>query len=455
MLQQQGTVVRLLEKTAVKHRALAVAVAVLVVGIGTAAGAASPGTPAASAGGVELFVGAPDEHRLTPLDPATLANLPGRAAVDFGPGEGFRDVAMSADGSTLVTVEYPRETAVAAEDVTIVVRDGRTGAERRRFRPPVPVAFPRLSEDGGRLVAETNPNAAARDRMAFAWSVFATGDGRPTATVEPAAGWAEATIDPRAERLYAVVPSSEAQTGSGTTPPPELVAYDLATGTEAGRLTLTDLQTGYWAEDGEIDGERRFRHFRSGLAISPDGRRLVVARADREAVTLIDAATLAVERTVPLTRATSGAERLLGLLPLAPRAASAKMGEGITLRATFGPDGRHLYVFGTVEEAEGDERQWARGLGLAIVEVGTGRIVAEGLAGEVIHDLRVAPDGRTAYAVGPRGGRELVAWVGEPDGYRRTYALWRLDATTADPSAERTFSDYPLLFLRPVEAAGG
>lgn len=433
--------------------AFAVVVTLLVGGGASAAETPGPRPPVAGAPSGPLFVRLGDGRSLTPVNAATLADRPGPAPFALDAADGFLDAAMSGDGSTLVTIGYPRETEVTAAAVTIVVRDGRTGAERGRFHPPGPVARPRLSDDGDRLIAETNPNGGAGFGATFGWYVFDTRDGRLLATVETTAPSTEAAVDPRAERLYVLESPVGARTALPTAPP-RIVAHDLATGAEAGRVTLADLRTGSWPEKGAAAGNRPDRTLRSGLAVSPDGRRLVLARADRAAITLINAETLAVERTVPLTRAASLGDRLRGFFALAPRPAAAKMSAGITLWARFGPDGRHLYLFGTAEEPEGHERLWARGLGLKVVEVATGRIVAEGLAGEIVDDLSFSRDGRSAYAVGPTGGRALVAWVGTGAGERRTSTLRRLDAATGAPLAERRFADYPHLFVGRQSEAG-
>ncbi len=72
-------------------------------------------------------------RRLRELDPASLADRADGVPVAFDAE--FPSWLLSSDGSTFVQAKYSDAPADVIEDV-IVVRDGITGAERRRFPRP-------------------------------------------------------------------------------------------------------------------------------------------------------------------------------------------------------------------------------------------------------------------------------------------------------------------------------
>jgi hypothetical protein len=89
-----------------------------------------------------------EESKLVPLDPETLADQPNGRSLEPG--------WFSADGSTGVEVEYLpgrhlTDPGLNPDEVWIVVRDVRTGAERSRFHPPAPGLVSAVSQDGTRL----------------------------------------------------------------------------------------------------------------------------------------------------------------------------------------------------------------------------------------------------------------------------------------------------------------
>src|SRR6266508_4552408 len=68
-----------------------------------------------------------NDGRLISLDSGTLADAPAGQSIDLGVGDAIWDVVRSGDGSTLATVAFPGGGAATGENVTIVIRDGRTG----------------------------------------------------------------------------------------------------------------------------------------------------------------------------------------------------------------------------------------------------------------------------------------------------------------------------------------
>jgi hypothetical protein len=176
-----------------------------------------------------------------------------------------------------------------------------------------------------------------------------------------------------------------------------------------------------------------------GLAMSPDGRTLAVVHADLEAVTPIDPERLVVGRTIELARPTSWRDRLGALLPLALQEAEAKQAEeGTWIAASFGADGRHLYLTGSQTEFGDRNRPTFRDLGVRVVDLERGTIAAELPSGSAIDWALPAPDGRSIYVLGPKDPEERAS---------AGVVLRRLDALTLEPLAERQFPTWPNVLL--------
>jgi plastocyanin/DNA-binding beta-propeller fold protein YncE len=363
-------------------------------------------------------------NALTPLDPATLAPLADRPEVSTG--SSFPPV-LSADGSTV---------AIVGTDGGIVVRDGLYGPERLRIDPQAEIGNIALSADGRRLVAEVIADSSAAHLQTPAWKLFDTGNGRLIAAVENAESgilWGALAIDPNTLRLYRLAYDDPSEFGVHTDGPfpSRLIVDDLSTGAEIGRIELPDVLAGFWqgvetvaAGDGE---EPLMKQMLPGLALSPDGRSLAIAHADRDALTVIDTEQLAVVRTVDVGRSASFWRRFATELSFAPAPASAKALEGTMIQAVFSPDGRHIYVFGVTSRMEGTMPTF-EGLGLRVVDVESGRVTAEALPDEIIDRVQPSPDGGSLYVAGPGGGAG--------------YALRRVDAATLDVLAERETFDW-------------
>ena len=423
---------------------------------------------------IELYVsedGVAGADRFVSLDPETLADQPDGPSINLGgPGWFGINAAVSADGSTVVGDEVgpprsrPTEREIreaAAKDAVIVVWDGRSGAERTRFTLPFSSGALnglRLSRDGSQLVVTVYPYSEAlgpnQGTDPPGWHVVDTTDGRVLGMVpfdQNGAWHVESWIDPDARRLYRLfLPHwTDETTGPG---PARLVAHDLTTGVEVGRLELPEVQGGTWATGRSIESEwgqtlQVIAELRPGVALSPDGQRFAFVYANEDAVTLVDAERLEVERTISLTQPAGIGERLLGLLPLVPRSAAAKSPtEGTVRRAVFAADGRHLYVMGNETDTTDDGKWTSRPMPMRVVDLDDGEIVTETSQGDW-HVVHPSADGRSLYVA-----VSLPDEAGDDDD--PPMLLRRLDPLTLAVRAERTFPGFPQLLLRPAVPNG-
>ena len=394
-------------------RLLVVALVIGAVGLVVPVARADPAAGATAA--VKLYVSSPRTQDApaswTALDPATLRDEPGGAAFS---GSAPWLWAASADGLTLVSIDAP-----LTRPTTVTVYDARSGQVRGRFQAADGAADPLLSADGTRLVVQA---ADTRD----GWDVFDTGSGRRlshiSADFEVGNPWlfANVWLDPAGRRLYRLA------FGEAAGPAPvQLVAFDTGSGREVGRMALPNVL-------GQDISYTAGKLLIPAVAISPDSRTIAVVHADEDAMTLVDATRLAVERTVPLTRSRGLLDRLLGLVPLAPQAAVAKSFSGAIKQAVFSPDGQRLYVFGQWSDTRVVETAFAS-LGLTVVNVATGRIVASLPTVSPLAGVLPAPNGRDVYAYTTDSNTTLL----------------RLDATDLAREAERTFAGPRSVLLWP------
>ncbi|MPZ13897.1 MAG: hypothetical protein GEU73_05660 [Chloroflexi bacterium] len=365
-------------------------------------------------------------YRLIQIDPLTLADLPDCPTIEPGHGA-WR---LSADGSTLVTYESSRtwNSWTKPEDITFVVRDAATGAERARFHPPEVTYLQDVSPDGSRILLSETGFSVGPSR----W--FLLDDGGALLTtfqVDELMAFSRRLwwLDSDGRQLgRLIVPRSDTEAGPW---PATLVVHDLENGGTPVALPLPSVFAGHWQTERRLrirqcDGCPIWTRMAPGLAVSPDGQRLAVAHADADALTLVDLDRVAVDRTVALHQPPD----LLDLLGLRPRPAHAKVLDGVERQAVFGANGR-VYVWGNVWEAGEDGRQDVRRLGLRAIDATDGRILAEALDGHAIDWIEASADGANLYAFGPSNAS------GETPGPSSIYALRRLDAGTLRIMAER------------------
>ena len=399
------------------------ALVLALVGYRLAAGA--PSIPEWEAGAQvaaarQLYVGSYSGGALEflAIDPRTLADLPGQPVLritDLTYGN-FTWLA-SADGSTIAVMQYTGALSTA-EDVTIRIVDMRTGQERVRFRTPVPVEMHYLTADGSRLFA-WGPAYRLEPQRRFVWD---TADGRLLADV-PTRGFLFGAYDARGQRAYGLAePDPEQSVPQDAT----FVAQAALSGRELGRVRLPGVPAGQ-QDTGMKDGERQVLAWvQPRIAVSPDGRLVVVLHADGTALTLVDAATLRIRWTRQLARATDLAD------PSQPRPAEGKALDFTHWLLEFSPDGRYLYTHGVEHWVVDEGRSSARLLGLRAIELERAEIVAHVDEQQSLEPLVVAPDGSGLYMLGPRQGATLLS---SPS------VLRRFDPLTLAVTAERVFGN--------------
>jgi mono/diheme cytochrome c family protein len=305
---------------------------------------------------------------------------------------------------------------------SVAVLDARTGLERIRFEPPLLTSPVALSRTGDRLVMVLTWSRIDPPRSE--WYVFDTADGAPLAMVElEGTGQEQRWLDPDRRRLYRLLRPRER--------PPRLVGHDLASGAELGRLELSEALVGP----------------NPTILQSPDGRRFAVLRAAGDAVVVVDAERLGIERVVSLDRPASLWDRL----PLAARVAEARESSGAVHRGVLSADGGALYLWrqetaasagghgAAGSPADGQYCTSCHGpragrppgvhgpaalapepkIGLLRAGLSDGGATVRALVGESIGQIEPAPDGRGLYVTSGQG------------------TLWRLDAATLDVLAAR------------------
>jgi hypothetical protein len=376
----------------------------------------------------------PGGQVLLPLNPLTLADLShGRrirlGAVPAALSAGQPWTLPSADGATLAAVYYLGGNAsadTAASDILIRVIDRRTGALHAQVHPQVPIQAQGLSPDGAQLFGPgLAPVGRGRSRHGV-WYALATATGRVVHQVDfPSPDAWDTRYDAAGRRLYLLdMRPFDGRTHRPRTP--LLRAYDVVSGHQVGVLALDGVLAGTGRTARQVGGQPIYAAWQPGFALSPDGRHLAVLDGNTDLLRLIDARSLTIVQTEGVTRPRGALERLGAWLGVLPAVAFAKGGEGVVLDLHFAPDGHRLYALGTKGEIAQDGRLSMRRLGLRVIDVARGQIMAE------------APQGWLGM---PSDGQALYTLTGDDTGSRWT--LRRADPLTLQVLAQRTFDVYP------------
>jgi hypothetical protein len=405
-----------------------------------------------------LFAAVDEGRQYRPIDPLTLEDMTTAEPLVFD--REWTNMAVSGDGSAFVVIDP----AQGPLEDWISVRDGVNGPERLTITTEEAVFNPRLSDDGARLVVEPQLICGPSGCDERVWYTYDTNTGELISTIRSDAGdpvWPD-LIDPAGQRLYQPFYEGPPPPTYPATPTPvhisevgpwplQIAAYDLTTGHEVDRITVPDVFAGSWQGESAESVSAMYvgEIVHPAIALSPDGTTIAVVDAPMETLTLIDTATLEIVETPDVHASESLTSRLLTWLGIAPRTAQAKASEGRMLSATFSVDGQHLYLSGNeIEIGDTIEDITGHGFGLLQIDVNNGEITGEALTGAELADVIPSPDGRSLYALGPK-----TPWW-ESDGQSPDYVLYRLDAQTLEPLAERTFSSWPNIELIPIDAGG-
>lgn len=197
-----------------------------------------------------------------------------------------------------------------------------------------------------------------------------------------------------------------------------------------GQLTLPMVRAGAWWSERTINGHRIPAQLIPGAALSSDGRRLALAHADGNGVTVVDLERLAVEQSVTADRIPTLLERL----GLGTRPAHAKGMDGIVRRARFAADERTLYVWGSETRMEENGRMTERAEPLRVIDLERGVLVAELRTEPPVQEILASPDARSLYLGGHRTP-DIPTPAAQP-----TYVLRRLDPMSLAILAEREFT---------------
>jgi hypothetical protein len=380
--------------------------------------------PARPIAGKQLYLGTSSGAALVPIDPLTLADLPGRPLLALADSSSSSFV-VSADGATGAAMTYAyRGNAPSPADLRVRAFDLRTGAERASFSPPRAVIVDGLSPDGTKLFARDWPPA----QLTASRGIFDSTTGRELETLPAFSlnGLTTARIDYTALRIYGLAVADE----SGKASAPQaaaFVAVDLRSGRELRRLPLDGLVAGLWESD--VGGTRRQSEIVPGFALSPDGSRVAILRADGDWLTLLDTASLGVLWTKRLSRPVSLLERF-GVGPLVAEAKTNY--ESRSWALTFSPDGRQLFALEQTVELEGENAARYATPRLRSIDIERAAIQSE-----------IKPTERVLWTTpSPDSGALYVLMQGQETAGSSRYRLLRLEAARLTVTASRALDDY-------------
>lgn len=391
-----------------------------------------PSTPATSASaraarpiaGKQLYLGTSNGAALLPIDPLTLADLSAIPLLAVADSSSSAFV-VSADGATGAWMAYGYQgNPPSPSDLRVRVFDLRTGAERASFSPPRAALVDALSPDGAKLFARYwPPGPLTAARVIFD---SATGRELETLTAFSVNGLTTARIDYTTLRLYGLAVADASGKASGPQAA-TLVAVDLRTGRELRRLALEGVVAGTW--ETEVGGAPRQAELQPGFALSPDGTRLAILRADGDWLTLIDTASLGVLWTKRLSRPVSLLERF-GLGPLIAEAKTNYESQSWGL--TFSPDGKRLFAVEQTVQLEGETAARYATPRLRSIDIERATVEAE----------IVPPDRVLWTTASPDDGGLYVLIQGQETAAKDRYRLVRLEAAKLAVTAQRALDDY-------------
>jgi hypothetical protein len=417
------------------------------------------------------YVATPDGDQLLAVDPTTLASS-SEAAGSFAPpgptrtpgtGAGYVAWLASADGATLVRYAVDLSAGGPMGRAEFTVFDAATGGVRSAFPAPEwGQQIPQLSADGRVLAIEVGTGALVHGvdgTLTIArqptWYAFDTATGAEIARVQGDGGALAGLqrlgyLDPAGARLYRLVAVGR-QEATGPWPT-QVVAVDLASGHEIGRVDLPGVRSGFWWT-GRVRAPHEYQddYLTPSLAASADGRTLVVLDGDGTAATVVDTATMSVRGgvAVELTarRSFTVAHAGTGGCPATYPLCGSSIGPEVQALAM--PDADHVLVGGYAAARTGEDGVAVRDYGLQLVRLATGGVAATADAppttvlGVVFGQRRLWPalGGEAYYAIGLRPVAPAATATPAAESAPARTILYRFDADDLRVTAERDITN--------------
>lgn len=360
------------------------------------------------------------------VDPATLADLPGYSALDFGHHYTY---ALSPDGRTMAMIAWPAGSHSQGGALQLVDLPSweamDTGVTINGH-----VSSLRFGLDGGALYWVEPERRATADPVPHTYRLnrhdlegAGGAEGITVATLPPSFMPQEMRLLPAGGRLAIYgVPTGADYLAEG---PPRVLLVDLPSGEVAVDVALAGVTAGQFrVETGEGNP---YSMVQPALAWDTARNLLYVVHGDEDRVTVVDLAEGVVRRQVKIRRRASLLARIVGW---GARTAEAKVVPSADKRAALSADGRWLYVTGLRREMRPDwnEQGWPYDetpLGLQVIDAKTLAEVAR--LDLPATDLALSPNGRRLLTIGAYNvpnadnGSERVA-----------HGLYLLDAASLD-----------------------
>ena len=285
--------------------------------------------------------------RARPIDPETLADIPGYAPISFGHHYVAR---MSPDGRTLAVIHWPSGSANSGGTLHLIdveswlerQMDVRVGGGSLDILGTYTSAI--YFDDAGRSIYWTQPTAAetpTSGAVPHALVRFDLASGQARELAHFAAGYVARDLRVVGTRVAVwLVPVSGVMVDGRPRDVPQVVVVDAASGVTAATLRLPDLRAGYVPDaTTPLDPNRDVE---PGLAWDTPRARLYIADAESDRVYTLDLAAGTVRSADPRPR-----RSMLDVLwSLLAQPAEAKLMNSTTQHAAISPDGSRLYVTG-------------------------------------------------------------------------------------------------------------
>jgi hypothetical protein len=355
--------------------------------------------------------------RLEKLDAGSLAD-----AESSRQGHGY--AIASADGSTLVEIDYPRN-----QPPVVHVIDSRSGNERSSFQPPF-AAAPTLTPDGSRLFVI--------DSTGHSWHVFDTTNGQIKGKLEngddPCCGPYLFWLDPSGGFVYRVLLPGSGYNAKGPVTP-ELVKYDLEGGREVARLRLDGVQAGIWQSGRTIGSQPVLTSLIPGVALRTDGSEMAVLHANGDQLMTIDTVAMKIRASRQLAKQ----QKPTSWLSLWPRDAYAKYVEGVQWNLAYSPGGRQLIAAAKESMLDKQGNYSSHSLGVRLIDVDGATETARAADVDVVQFLW-APDSSAIFTI------SVLSQAGS-DLDRTHTILMRLDSSTLAVAARREYNSPRTILL--------